>query len=60
MAKAIMCTLHMNTPINGYSLTPRICNSISQALRFARTYELPYYITVNGIIIRHGWFKERK
>ena len=55
MAEAIPCTIICNTT-NGYCLTPKQCNSISEAIRYAKEMKLAYRIFVNGKVIKRGWY----
>lgn len=54
MAKSIPCTVICNCK-NGYCLTPKHCNSIREAIRYAKSLGLAYRIFVNGKCIKSGW-----
>ena len=55
MPKAIPCTVICNTR-NGYCLTPKQCNSINEAIRYAKEMKLAYRIFVDGKCIKSGWY----
>lgn len=54
MPKPIPCIVICNT-INGYCLTPKQCNSIREAIRYAKELDLAYRIFVDGKCIKSGW-----
>lgn len=54
MPKAIPCTVICNTK-NGYCLTPKQCNSIREAIKYAKELDLAYRIFVDGKCIKSGW-----
>lgn len=54
MAKAKECTVICNT-ISGYCLAPYKCNSIRQAVLYAKSLGLAYRIFVNGVCVKSGW-----
>lgn len=54
MAKAKKCIVVCNTK-NGYCLTPYECNSINEAVRYAKELDLAYRIFIDGKCVKSGW-----
>ena len=54
MAKAQKCTVICNTK-NGYCISPKECNSIREAVRYAKELDLAYRILVDGKLVKYGW-----
>lgn len=51
----IKCTVYVNSR-NGYEFTPKKCDSITEAVKYAREYAGFYYrIYVNDRIVRKGF-----
>lgn len=55
MARAKECEIILNTR-NGYCMTPHKCNSISEAIRYAKEMGLAFRIFADGKLIKKGWY----
>ena len=54
MAKAKECTVICNTKW-GYCMAPHKCNSIREAVRYAKELGMAYRVFVDGECVRSGW-----
>ena len=51
-----LCQIIFNGPKDGFVFTPIICESISEALKLAKEWAMPYRIfDMNGKFLRKGW-----
>ena len=55
MARAKECEIILNTR-NGYCMTPHKCNSISEAIRYAKEMGLAFRIFADGKLVKKGWY----
>lgn len=57
MAKKVPCTVVVNAAITGRTFPPKRCESMAEALRYARDMAMPYRIFVGKKCIKRGWIQ---
>ena len=59
MGKKVPCTVIVNSPKTGHVFKEKECESMAEAMRYARDMGMPYRIYAGGRLVKQGWIPNR-